>query len=83
MGVYWEGGRASSAPELEGFDWREWGVLKSPDGRAPVGSAGQMTRGSILECAGPRQLRGLPLPRAAAAPLRAGGSGREAGDSDG
>ena len=24
MGVYWEDGRADSAPELEEFDWREW-----------------------------------------------------------
>eukprot|EP00969_Alexandrium_andersonii_P262094 11587009-Alexandrium_andersonii.AAC.1 len=41
MGVYWESGRASSAPELEEFDWREWGVPENPDGRAPVGSADQ------------------------------------------
>eukprot|EP00969_Alexandrium_andersonii_P335009 14805248-Alexandrium_andersonii.AAC.1 len=41
MGVYWEDGRASSAPELEGFNWREWGVPRNSEGRAPVGSADQ------------------------------------------
>eukprot|EP00969_Alexandrium_andersonii_P169789 7506673-Alexandrium_andersonii.AAC.1 len=42
MGVHWEAGRASLAPELEGFSWRDWGSLKTPDaaGRAPFGSAG-------------------------------------------
>eukprot|EP00969_Alexandrium_andersonii_P121341 5363643-Alexandrium_andersonii.AAC.1 len=46
MGVHWEGGRASSAPELEGFDWCEWGVRGDPGEqyRARVSSAGQLER---------------------------------------
>ena len=38
MGVYWESGRASSAPELEEFDWREW-----MHDRACVAGAGPRT----------------------------------------
>eukprot|EP00969_Alexandrium_andersonii_P306059 13529224-Alexandrium_andersonii.AAC.1 len=79
LNIRWESGRAASAPTLDGFSW---------PGQARLPSAGQNeqavqwgTRGSVPGCAGLRQLRGLLLPRAAAAPLRAGGSGLEAGDS--
>eukprot|EP00969_Alexandrium_andersonii_P205243 9069122-Alexandrium_andersonii.AAC.2 len=30
VGVLWEGGRASSAPELEGFSWPGWGFPATP-----------------------------------------------------